>query len=87
MDIGRKGVHEGRMEGKLNALRVRPVERAEEGRYRELIARQHHPGHLPKIGHTLWYVATCGGMRRPRFPVPFPLSPLVLTSRTLARFS
>ncbi len=41
-------------------MRVRSVEKSEEGRYRELMARYHDLGDLAKIGHTLWYVATCG---------------------------
>ena len=48
------------MEAELDALRVRPIEKSEEGRYRELMAQHHYLGDLAKIGHTLWYVATCG---------------------------
>jgi Domain of unknown function (DUF4338)/DDE_Tnp_1-associated len=39
-------------------LQVRPVERSEEGRYQEQMARHHYLGDLPKIGETVWYVAT-----------------------------
>ena len=42
----------------LSELQVRPVERSEEGRYQEQMARHHYLGELPKIGETLWYVAT-----------------------------
>jgi hypothetical protein len=42
----------------LAELRVRPVERSEEARYQEQMARYHYLGELPKIGETLWYVAT-----------------------------
>jgi hypothetical protein len=42
----------------LAQLRVRPVERSEEARYQEQMARHHYLGELPKIGETLWYVAT-----------------------------
>ena len=42
----------------LKEVRVRPVERFEEARYRELMHAHHYLGALPKIGETLWYVAT-----------------------------
>jgi hypothetical protein len=42
----------------LSELRVRPVERCEEARYQAQLARHHYLGELPKIGETLWYVAT-----------------------------
>ena len=45
----------------LNELRVRPVERSEEPRHRQLMAAHHYLGFLPKIGQTLWYVATYYG--------------------------
>ncbi len=44
----------------LSELQVRPVERSEEARYREEMARHHYLGDLAKIGETIWYVATCG---------------------------
>jgi hypothetical protein len=42
----------------LAQLRVRPVEPSEQRRYQEHLARHHYLGDLPKIGETLWYVAT-----------------------------
>jgi len=42
----------------LAELQVRPIERSEEGRYQEQMARHHYLGALPKIGETVWYVAT-----------------------------
>jgi hypothetical protein len=42
----------------LDEVRVRFVERSEEVRHHELMAAHHYLGFLPKIGHTLWYVAT-----------------------------
>ena len=42
----------------LNDLLVRPMERAEEPRYQQLMQAHHYLGALPKIGETLWYVAT-----------------------------
>ena len=39
-------------------LWVRPVERSEEARYQAQMARHHYLGELPKIGATLWSVAT-----------------------------
>ena len=42
----------------LKELRVRPVGRSEEERHRQLMAAHHYLGFLPKIGQTLWYVAT-----------------------------
>ncbi len=42
----------------LMQLQVRPVERGEEARYQEQMARHHYLGALPKIGETIWYVAT-----------------------------
>ncbi len=41
-------------------IRVRPVERSEEARYQEQMARHHYLGALGKIGETVWYVATWG---------------------------
>ena len=60
MDIGRRSLYKGRMEAELDALRVRPIEKTEESRYRALMGQHHYLGDLAKIGHTLWYVATCG---------------------------
>lgn len=42
----------------LEAVRIRPVERSEEPLHRRLMTTHHYLGYLPKIGHTLWYVAT-----------------------------
>ena len=42
----------------LSAREVRPVERSEEGRYQEQMACHHYLGELPKVGETVWYVAT-----------------------------
>jgi hypothetical protein len=42
----------------LSELQVRPVLAREEGRYQEQMARHHYLGDLPKIGETVWYVAT-----------------------------
>ena len=42
----------------LSTLQVRPVERSEEARYQEQMAHYHYLGALPKIGETVWYVAT-----------------------------
>lgn len=41
----------------LSELHVRPIERHEEPRYKELMAQHHYLGDLAKIGETLWYVA------------------------------
>ena len=42
----------------LSEILVRPVERSEEARYQEQMERHHYLGALPKIGETVWYVAT-----------------------------
>jgi uncharacterized protein DUF4338/DDE family transposase len=42
----------------LHEVRVRPVERSEEPLHRRLMATHHYLGYLPKIGQTLWYVAS-----------------------------
>ena len=42
----------------LSELKVRPVERSEEAHYQEQMARHHYLGELPKIGETVWYIAT-----------------------------
>lgn len=41
----------------LSELSVRPVERREEERYCEEMARHHYLGNLNKIGESIWYVA------------------------------
>lgn len=38
-------------------MSLRPVEVSEEARFQELMQLHHYLGSLPKIGHTLWYVA------------------------------
>jgi len=42
----------------LQEIIVRPVQRFEECNFRELMQNHHYLGALPKIGNTLWYVAT-----------------------------
>lgn len=42
----------------LKEIEVRRVHREEERRFRELMQAHHYLGALPKIGETLWYVAT-----------------------------
>ena len=41
----------------LMDIRVRSVERSEEGRYQEQMACHHYLGVLAKIGETVWYIA------------------------------
>lgn len=45
----------------LAELEVRPVERDEEERYQRQMQEHHYLGALPKIGQTIWYVATWRG--------------------------
>lgn len=49
------------MQINLNTLCVRPAIKSEEAQYRDLMRQHHYLGDLPKIGHSLWYVATHGG--------------------------
>ena len=42
----------------LREIVLRPVTASEETRYQALLRTHHYLGALPKIGHTLWYVAT-----------------------------
>jgi len=42
----------------LNQLSVRPVLKQEESKYIQLLEKHHYLGAIPKIGETLWYVAT-----------------------------
>ena len=42
----------------LQELYVRPIQCSEELRYQELMKAHHYLGALPKIGETLWYIAT-----------------------------
>lgn len=44
----------------LSQVIVRPVEVSEETRFQQLMQSHHYLGSLPKIGNTLWYVATWG---------------------------
>ena len=45
----------------LRQIHVRPVEKAEEARYQQLMQAHHYLGALPKISETLWYVAIWEG--------------------------
>lgn len=42
----------------LNQLTVRPILKQEESQYRQRMESHHYLGAIPKIGETLWYVAT-----------------------------
>ena len=42
----------------LSEVIVRPVDRPEEPRFKQLMQQHHYLGALPKISETLWYVAT-----------------------------
>jgi hypothetical protein len=42
----------------LQSIKVRPVIKEEEQQYRRLMDEHHYLGFVPKIGETLWYVAT-----------------------------
>ena len=44
----------------LSDICVRVVERSEETRYQQQLTQHHYLGALPKIGETVWYVATLG---------------------------
>ena len=43
----------------LSQVTVRPVEPSEETTFQGLMQQYHYLGSLPKIGNTIWYVATC----------------------------
>jgi len=45
----------------VSQVSVGPVEQAQEARYQDLMAQAHYLGALPKIGETLWYVASFRG--------------------------
>jgi hypothetical protein len=45
----------------LQQISLQPVVTAEEQHYQTLMQTHHYLGALPKIGHTLWYVATWRG--------------------------
>jgi len=42
----------------LKEIRVRPIHSSEQRRYQQLMQQHHYLGSLPKIGETLWYIAT-----------------------------
>ncbi|MFV0437023.1 MAG: hypothetical protein ACK5PS_06500, partial [Desulfopila sp.] len=42
----------------LSQVVVRPVFSSEESAFQELMQQHHYLGSLPKIGNTIWYVAT-----------------------------
>ena len=42
----------------LGELSVRPILKQEEPKYAHLMEAHHYLGHIPKIGETIWYVAT-----------------------------
>lgn len=43
----------------LSQVTVRPVTPSEESTFQGLMQQYHYLGSLPKIGNTIWYVATC----------------------------
>jgi hypothetical protein len=45
----------------ISQVAVRPVELQEESTFQELMEQHHYLGALPKIGNTIWYVATSNG--------------------------
>jgi hypothetical protein len=45
----------------LKDIQLRPVLAQEEARFQSLMQQHHYLGALPKIGNTLWYVATFNG--------------------------
>lgn len=45
----------------LREITLQPVASAQEGRFQTLMQAHHYLGALPKIGHTLWYVASWSG--------------------------
>ena len=45
----------------LREVILQPVAASEEARFQALMAAHHYLGALPKIGHTLWYVASWHG--------------------------
>lgn len=42
----------------IKQIFVRPAQRCEESRYQKLMQAYHYLGALPKIGETIWYIAT-----------------------------
>ena len=45
----------------LNQVSVRPILKQEESKYLQLLNKHHYLGSIPKIGETLWYIATYQG--------------------------
>lgn len=45
----------------LQGIIVNPVQHSEESRFQKLMQEHHYLGMLPKIGNTIWYVATYKG--------------------------
>ena len=45
----------------LREINLQPVAASDEARFQSLMQAHHYLGSLPKIGHTLWYVATWRG--------------------------
>ena len=45
----------------LREITLQPVATTDEARFQALLEAHHYLGSLPKIGHTIWYVATWGG--------------------------
>ncbi len=43
----------------LSQVVVRPAESTEEVKFQGLMQKYHYLGSLPKIGNTIWYIATC----------------------------
>lgn len=43
----------------LSEVVVRPVDPQEEASFQELMQQHHYLGALPKIGNTIWYIASC----------------------------
>lgn len=41
----------------LRDITVRPIIKSEERRFRQLMHKHHYLGFVPKMGHTIWYVA------------------------------
>ena len=45
----------------LDQVLVQPIQTSEESRFQALMQSHHYLGSLPKIGNTLWYVASWEG--------------------------
>ena len=46
---------------RLDQIVVHPIHASEEGRFQALMQTNHYLGSLPKIGNTIWYVASLQG--------------------------